>query len=203
VGLETPQTDPQPPPGAIRCPASRAFSTSHLSPSFPTTHALLVLTPAGAYSCDARQAQSLPFILGPRLGAGCARPRLPPFLQALDAGVRLQSRSLGSALQSLLPGYSNPKPRFRTTYVDSYMRVSRDQVRLKHAAAAGGSPLPAAAASCSSAQLARRPLPCACQDGKLFVYVRSSNSTSPTDYSQAAADLGMVALAASLAQIWS
>ena len=48
--------------------------------------------------------------------------------------------------------------------------------------------------------LCARSLP---QDGKLFVYIRASDSTSPTDYSQASADLGLGALASSLANIWS
>ena len=80
---------------------------------------------------------------------------LPGLRQALDAGLKLQSRDLGRTLEDLVPSYANPRPLFRTTYLDGQTRISRDQ------------------------------------DGKLFVYSRVSDSTSPTDYSAAQPDLGL------------
>ena len=53
---------------------------------------------------------------------------LPGLRQALDAGVKLQSRQLGSALESVVPTYANPQPLFRTSFLDSEgLRISRDQ----------------------------------------------------------------------------
>ena len=80
---------------------------------------------------------------------------IPLLRQALDAGLKLQTRELGSAIESVNPSYANPTPLFRTTYLDGALRISRDQ------------------------------------DGKLFVYSKQSDSTHPTDYSAAAADLGV------------
>ena len=83
---------------------------------------------------------------------------LPGLRQALDAGVRLESRSLGAALESVVPTYANPRPLFKTTYLDARLRISRDQ------------------------------------DGKLFVYTKLSDATSPTRYDEVPADLGASAL---------
>jgi hypothetical protein len=88
----------------------------------------------------------------------CHRPAHASRTQVLDAGLKLQTRSLGGTLDQLLPGYSNPEPLFTTTYLDSTLRISRDQ------------------------------------DGKLFVYVKRSDATEPTDYSGVAADLGVASL---------
>jgi hypothetical protein len=52
---------------------------------------------------------------------------IPGLRQALDAGVKLQTRDLGAALETVAPGYSNPRPLFRTTYLDGSLRISRDQ----------------------------------------------------------------------------
>mmetsp|Transcript_16836 Transcript_16836/g.35721 ORF Transcript_16836/g.35721 Transcript_16836/m.35721 type:complete len:270 (-) Transcript_16836:469-1278(-) len=52
---------------------------------------------------------------------------VPLLRQVLDSGLRLESRNLGGLLEQNLPGYSNPKPLFRTTYVDDTMRICRDQ----------------------------------------------------------------------------
>jgi len=52
---------------------------------------------------------------------------IPLLRQVLDAGLRLESRRLGGVLEESLPGYSNPRPLFATTYVDATMRISRDQ----------------------------------------------------------------------------
>jgi len=53
---------------------------------------------------------------------------VPLLRQALDAGVALQTRQLGSALETVLPTYANPQPLFRTTYLDAEgLRISRDQ----------------------------------------------------------------------------
>jgi hypothetical protein len=53
---------------------------------------------------------------------------LPVVRQVLDAGVKLRSRVLGDALERLAPSsYTNPRPVFRTTYLDEQFRVSRDQ----------------------------------------------------------------------------
>lgn len=53
---------------------------------------------------------------------------LPGLRQALDAGLKLQSRQLGSAIESVVPSYANPQPLFRTTYLDAEgLRISRDQ----------------------------------------------------------------------------
>jgi hypothetical protein len=55
---------------------------------------------------------------------------LPIVRQILDAGtVKLKSRDLGDALERLAPSssYANPRPVFRTTYLDEQFRVSRDQ----------------------------------------------------------------------------
>jgi len=52
---------------------------------------------------------------------------IPGLRQLLDGGLRLQSRDLGSALESLVPTYANPQPLFRTTYLDASLRISRDQ----------------------------------------------------------------------------
>ena len=52
---------------------------------------------------------------------------IPLLRQALDAGLKLQSRDLGRRLEELIPSYANPRPLFRTTYLDGQMRISRDQ----------------------------------------------------------------------------
>jgi len=83
---------------------------------------------------------------------------IPLLRQALDAGLKLQSRDLGRTLEDVVPSYANPRPLFKTTYLDGQMRISRDQ------------------------------------DGKVFVYVKQSSSTVPTDYSERASDLGIGAL---------
>ena len=52
---------------------------------------------------------------------------IPLLRKALDEGIKLQSRGLGSFLESNVPSYSNPKPVFETTYLDDMLRISRDQ----------------------------------------------------------------------------
>ena len=83
---------------------------------------------------------------------------IPLLRNILDAGLKLQSRGLGNFLENNVPSYTNPRPMFETTYLDSSTRVSRDQ------------------------------------DGKVFVYGKSSSKTEPTDYSGVDADLGILNL---------
>lgn len=45
----------------------------------------------------------------------------------LNSFAGLPIRSLGSLLENAFSGYSNPKPVFRTLYLDLHMRISRDQ----------------------------------------------------------------------------
>merc|ERR1719310_364184 len=52
---------------------------------------------------------------------------LPGLRQALDAGLRLPTRQLGSAIETVNPSYANPQPLFETTYLDADLRISRDQ----------------------------------------------------------------------------
>ncbi|KAL1522321.1 hypothetical protein AB1Y20_017313 [Prymnesium parvum] len=52
---------------------------------------------------------------------------IPLLRQALDSGVKLQTRQLGSLLEQVVPSYANPTPAFRTTYLDEDLRISRDQ----------------------------------------------------------------------------
>jgi len=52
---------------------------------------------------------------------------VPLLRQLLDSGLRLESRQLGRALEAVLPTYANPRPIFRTSFVDDYLRISRDQ----------------------------------------------------------------------------
>ena len=52
---------------------------------------------------------------------------IPLLRNALDEGLKLQSRGLGNFLESNVPSYSNPKPIFETTYLDDVLRISRDQ----------------------------------------------------------------------------
>ena len=52
---------------------------------------------------------------------------VPLLRQALDAGLRLGTRDLGATLESTLPSYANPRPLFRTSYLDADLRISRDQ----------------------------------------------------------------------------
>lgn len=52
---------------------------------------------------------------------------IPGLRQALDSGLKLESRSLGNLLEENVPGYTNPEPKFRVTYVDDDFRISRDQ----------------------------------------------------------------------------
>lgn len=81
---------------------------------------------------------------------------VPLLRQALDGGLKLRTEPLGRALESVVSDRDLfPEIVFRTTYLDSELRVSRDQ------------------------------------DGKIFVYTRVSDSTTPTDYEDAAADLGI------------
>lgn len=80
---------------------------------------------------------------------------LPGVRQALDAGLKLQSRELAKLLEDTIDSYETPKPMFKTTYLSETMRISRDQ------------------------------------DGKVFVYTKSSDRTTPTDYSNDMADLGV------------
>jgi len=52
---------------------------------------------------------------------------VPGLRQLLDGGLKLQSRDLGSTLETLVPTYANPQPLFRATYLDASLRISRDQ----------------------------------------------------------------------------
>ena len=52
---------------------------------------------------------------------------IPLLRRVLDEGLKLQSRGLGSFLESNVPDYTNPKPVFKTTYLDDDIRISRDQ----------------------------------------------------------------------------
>ncbi len=52
---------------------------------------------------------------------------IPLLRRALDGGLKLESRSLGSFLEENVEEYSNPKPIFETTYLDDTLRISRDQ----------------------------------------------------------------------------
>ena len=52
---------------------------------------------------------------------------LPGLRQALDSGLSLRTRSLGGALETVLPDYANPTPRLATTFLDETMRICRDQ----------------------------------------------------------------------------
>lgn len=52
---------------------------------------------------------------------------IPGLRQALDSGLKLPTRALGTLLEENLNGYSNPSPQFRTTYLDSELRIGRDQ----------------------------------------------------------------------------
>lgn len=62
---------------------------------------------------------------------------VPLLRQALDAGVRLPTRQLGRAIQTVSSSYANPTPVFRTTYLDDTLRISRDQVCDAQAHASG------------------------------------------------------------------
>mmetsp|Transcript_50674 Transcript_50674/g.156859 ORF Transcript_50674/g.156859 Transcript_50674/m.156859 type:complete len:354 (-) Transcript_50674:132-1193(-) len=84
---------------------------------------------------------------------------VPLLRQALDGGLMLRTEPVGRALEPVVSDRDLfPTPLFRTTFLDSELRISRDQ------------------------------------DGKLFVYSRVSDSTTPTDYEDATADLGIPSL---------
>lgn len=81
---------------------------------------------------------------------------VPLLRQTLDGGLALRTEPVGRALESVVSDRDLfPTPLFSTTFLDSDLRISRDQ------------------------------------DGKLFVYSRVSDSTTPTSYEDAAADLGI------------
>jgi hypothetical protein len=52
-----------------------------------------------------------------------------PLLRAIldDERVALKSRNLGAFLEDNVSGYKNPRPIFKTTYLDDSIRISRDQ----------------------------------------------------------------------------
>jgi hypothetical protein len=52
-----------------------------------------------------------------------------PLLRAIldDERVALKSRNLGAFLEENVSGYKNPRPIFKTTYLDDSIRISRDQ----------------------------------------------------------------------------
>eukprot|EP00535_Pseudo-nitzschia_heimii_P001386 CAMPEP_0197181932 /NCGR_PEP_ID=MMETSP1423-20130617/6065_1 /TAXON_ID=476441 /ORGANISM="Pseudo-nitzschia heimii, Strain UNC1101" /LENGTH=393 /DNA_ID=CAMNT_0042632279 /DNA_START=116 /DNA_END=1297 /DNA_ORIENTATION=- len=52
---------------------------------------------------------------------------IPGLRTILDNVLQLQSRALGSFLESNLDGYTNPRPIFETTYLTESVRISRDQ----------------------------------------------------------------------------
>jgi hypothetical protein len=52
---------------------------------------------------------------------------LPGLRQLLDSGLKLQSRQLGDFLENNVGDYKNPRPIFRTSYLDERFRISRDQ----------------------------------------------------------------------------
>lgn len=52
---------------------------------------------------------------------------IPLLRQALDAGLKLTTRDLGSVLESAVPNYANPRPLFTVSYLDGMVRISRDQ----------------------------------------------------------------------------
>lgn len=80
---------------------------------------------------------------------------IPGLRQLLDSGLKLQSRQLGGFLQDNVPSYTNPKPLFRTTFLNEQFRINRDM------------------------------------DDNIFVYVKTSDKTKPTDYSYVDPDLGV------------
>ena len=80
---------------------------------------------------------------------------IPGLRQVLDSGLKLQSRQLGGFLQDNVPSYTNPKPLFRTTFLNEQFRINRDM------------------------------------DDNIFVYVKTSDKTKPTDYSYVDPDLGV------------
>jgi hypothetical protein len=80
---------------------------------------------------------------------------VPGVRQLLDGGLKLNSRTLGDFLEDRINNYQNPRPCFRTTYLDQQYRISRDE------------------------------------DNHAFFYVKTSDSTEPTDYSKVDADLGV------------
>ena len=41
--------------------------------------------------------------------------------------MRLPTRELGRAIETVNTDYANPQPLFRTTYLDEAMRIARDQ----------------------------------------------------------------------------
>ena len=54
---------------------------------------------------------------------------IPLLRQALDSGLKLGSRDLGNFLEGNIESYSNPRPIFKTTYLNDGkdIRISRDQ----------------------------------------------------------------------------
>lgn len=81
---------------------------------------------------------------------------VPLLREVLDGGLLLRTGAVGGALDSMVPDRDLfPTPLFRTTYLDTDFRISRDQ------------------------------------DGKLFVYSRVSDATTPTNYDNVSADLGI------------
>lgn len=52
---------------------------------------------------------------------------IPGLRTILDNGLQLQSRGLGSFLESNLDGYTNPRPIFETTFLSDTIRISREQ----------------------------------------------------------------------------
>jgi hypothetical protein len=52
---------------------------------------------------------------------------VPGLRQVLDGGLELRSRVLGDFLEKNVESYSNPRPVFKTTYLDEKYRISRDQ----------------------------------------------------------------------------
>jgi hypothetical protein len=52
---------------------------------------------------------------------------VPALRQLLDGGIKLQSRALGDFLEERIDYYNNPRPCFRTTYLNDQFRISRDE----------------------------------------------------------------------------
>ena len=52
---------------------------------------------------------------------------IPILNNLLDQFTGLPIRQLGNTLENIVNGYTNPKPEFRCYYIDTHMRISRDQ----------------------------------------------------------------------------
>ena len=103
--------------------AAGAIALANTFEALPFVVSGAIVTTAALTVCDAPASE---WELALR-GVEVKGSNVPGLRQLLDGGLSLDSKALGETLESAVPSYHNPRPRFATTFLDDDLRISRDQ----------------------------------------------------------------------------